>query len=439
MSRTPFTEVKLTSEQEHALNVARVAFSIQSPFYAHTYHELGKEVISRDVPTAATDGRHIVINPEYFCAHITPEQVFILAHEMSHVVGRHTQRIKHYQQEGNIRGKPFDAQFANICADYVINADLVETKVGQHNPDWLLHPDVKGSDLWEEVYERLWVDPPVSGSPTKPPGQGDQPGQCAHIPRTPAGDGKRVPGKRDPQAQAKGGQFDDHLPPPVNPVTGESQLPTEDEFREAVVRAAAVAKSRGQLPANIKRMVDELLTPQVNWREHVRMLITGKVGFRGETWVRPNRRRLALNPIVIMPGKKGYGAELVVVGVDTSGSIGKKGLDIFFGEIGGVLADVRPRRIMVIGCDFRVTQVDEVGTLDEFEGVRAEGIKGGGGTRFEPVFDHVEENNLRPECLIYLTDGKGSFPDEAPAYPVIWGMTGQVEPPFGETVKIELN
>jgi predicted metal-dependent peptidase len=40
--------------------------------------------------------------------------------------------------------------------------------------------------------------------------------------------------------------------------------------------------------------------------------------------------------------------------------------------------------------------------------------------------------------LIYLTDGKGSFPDEAPAYPVIWGMTGQVEPPFGETVKIEL-
>ena len=47
---------------------------------------------------------------------------------------------------------------------------------------------------------------------------------------------------------------------------------------------------------------------------------------------------------------------------------------------------------------------------------------GGGGTRFEPVFDHIaaDTEHDTPECLIYLTDGLGSFPDREPDYPVLW-------------------
>jgi predicted metal-dependent peptidase len=225
------------------------------------------------------------------------------------------------------------------------------------------------------------------------------------------------------------------MDPPVDPVTGDVDLPDENEFREAIARAASVAKAVGKLPGNLQRMVDEILAPQVNWRDQIRLTMTGLIGSRGESWRRPNRRRLALNPIVMLPGRNGYGCETVVVAVDTSGSVSPKELDAYMGEVGGILADVRPRRIIVIGCDARVTQVDEVRSLDEFEGVRAKGIKGGGGTRFAPVFDYVLEHDLRPEALIYCTDLQGTFPVE-PAYPVVWCATTNDPVPFGDVVRL---
>jgi predicted metal-dependent peptidase len=246
----------------------------------------------------------------------------------------------------------------------------------------------------------------------------------------------RKGGKEDERAKANGGRFDEHLPPSTDPVTGKEDLPDEQEFKEAIAKAAAAAKAMGKMPAGFQRMVDEILQPQVNWREHVRMLLTGRLGARHETWNRPNRRRLVLNPIVILPGRRGFGAEDVVCVVDTSGSTGQKELDSFFAEVGGVLQDVRPKRIHVVWCDAAVAGVDVVSSLDELGAVRAN-PKGGGGTDFRPPFEWVREQGLKPETLIYLTDGYGSFPDD-PGYPTVWCMTTDVEPPFGDTVRIEV-
>ena len=459
MAKHPFTVAKTTAAQDRALATARVAFMVASPFYSHLYHSLGEEVITRDVPTLATNGRHIAINPDYLCGLTVPEQVFALAHEMSHLVCRHPQRMTHYEKLGDVKGKPANAKFANVCADYVINADLIETGVGACNPNWLFRSDVTGADLWEDVYQRLWQDPP---KPPKRPKGKSQPcedglggqqgkGESDEDKEDETNDGtkpedheqgpnkklrddstKRVLGKPDPVAEANGGAFDEILlPAPAD------DLPDENEFGEAVARAASVAKAMGKLPASIERLVKEILDPQVDWRDHIRMLMTGKVGARGETWKKPNRRRLALNPMVILPGKRGYGAELVVVAVDTSGSIGEKELATFFAEVGGILQDVKPRRIIVIGCDAAVSQVDEVTSLDEFEGLREKGIRGGGGTRFEPVFEHIAEHDLRPEAMVYLTDLLGSFPSEAPGYPVVWAATTNIEVPFGDVVRIK--
>jgi predicted metal-dependent peptidase len=467
MTSHGFREVKLTYDQKQAVDIASVAFMNEAPFYAHIFYSIGRLVPTLDIPTAATDGRHVVINPEYFCKHKVSEQVFILCHELAHLVGRHAQRFKHYEKQDSCMGLPWDHEHANRCADYVINADLVDTKVGSCNPDWLYDPKIKASELWEDVYKRTYQNT-RGGQPPKPPGTGNPGGSPGTGQSTPKAGGKSGDGPEGPSGPgrpkgvgagqsppsktfsqsekairgAKGdgtvGSFDQILEPPTDPATGAPDLPDESEFREAIARAAAAAKSMGKLPGNIQRMVDELLTPQVDWRDHIRMLVTGKIGARRETWARPDRRRLALNPIVVMPGRRGFGAECVVVAVDTSGSIGATELQAFFTEIGGVLNDCKPKRIFVIGCDTRVTQVDEVSTLDEFEGMRAKGIKGGGGTRFEPVFDYVEKHNLRPETLIYMTDMMGSFPTEAPRYPTIWAATTDHEGPWGETVRIKL-
>ena len=449
-----YREAKLSPSEVRALEIARVAFMQEAPFYSHLYFSLGQEVITRDLSTAATDGKRIYLNPDYFCPLPVSKQVFILAHEMSHFVCRHPQRFAHYRKEGSLKGLPWVQAWANVCADYVINADIVATMPNAKiDPAWLFDPSITGNELWEDVYTRtLKVIKP-------PPGMGQGKGNDAGQPEDqPHGDpgipsnvsvpdtkqhkdqGKGLKNvKEDAKAQANDlpGRFDDIFEPEIDPVTGEPDVADENEFKEAVARAAAVAQAQGKLPANMKRLVEELLTPQVDWKDHIRLLMTGKIGARGETWKRPNRRRLALNPIVVLPGRRGYGCELVVVGVDTSGSIGPKQLQTFFSEVGGILNDVKPKNIMVIGCDARVSQVDEVGSLDEFEGLRAKGIKGGGGTSFIPVFDYVEEHQLRPEALVYLTDLYGDFPDEAPAYPVIWAATTDVAVPWGEVVRIK--
>lgn len=424
------TPVALTPEQKQAIEVARVGFMAACPFLCHYFYGEMTDVYTMDIPTAATDGRRIFINPVYITEKKPAERVFIYAHEVYHVIMSHCQRVKHYATEKTLRGIEFDKSQFNQAADYVINADLIEQGVGMINPSWLYDPKYTGADLAEDVYEKIYQK--------QPPGGGGCKGKTAGQ------GGKAKPGKGDAQADANGGSFDEIMEPAVDPVTGKEDLPDQAEFKEAIARAAGAAKAIGNMPGSFKRLVDEILEPQVDWREHVRMLITGRIGSRAETWNRPNRRRLALSKgnieqMVIMPGRKGYGCDTVVVGYDNSGSIGDKEAAAFFAEIGGVLNDVRPKRVVLMVCDTRVTQVDEANSLDELQVIRKKGIKGGGGTLFQPVFEKVEELGLKPAALIYLTDMCGPLDFKGPSYPTIWCSTSKgITAEFGDVVEIKL-
>lgn len=417
-----YTAVTLTPEQTEAVEIAHVGFMAACPFYAHLFYAECKEVPTLDIPTAATDGRTIFYNPEYLTTLTPAERVFVFAHEMDHVLSRHPQRGATYARDKSVDGTPFDQDQLNISMDYVINAGLIEQGIGQMNPSWLYADDVTGADLSEEVYARKYKKKP------------DAPTNYGQSGKGPKG------ARRDKTADAAGGQFDTVLPPPVDPVTGKEDVMDDSTFKEAVSRAAAAAKAMGNLPEALKKRIESILEAQVDWTEHVRMLLTGKMGARHETWDRPNRRRLVLNPMLIMPGRRGYGAELVVVGLDTSGSIysSLKALDAFFAEVRAILADIRPKRVVLIECDATVGRVSEASTLDDLEYARSRGVTGGGGTRFEPVFEYVAEQDMRPDTLIYLTDLEGSFPKEKPAYPVVWCSIDPGTAPFGDTVRIKV-
>jgi predicted metal-dependent peptidase len=437
-------EVPLTPEQKYKMDVANVAFMQECPFHAHLAYSIARYVFTRDLPMAGTDGRHVFLNPDYVCGLKVSEQIAVLAHEIGgHLVTRHPQRFAYYQRVGEIKGKPVDQQLANVAADYVINADILATiPRASLNPDWLYDPAIKGDELWEDVYVKLFNEreQQQQQQQQQPQGcQGSGAGEGANKRRRDA-PGALKGAAGDPKANANGGGFDEVLAPPVDSASGAPDLPDESEFLEAVSRAHAAAKAMGKLPASIERLVKDLLEPQVDWRDHVRMLITSRIGSDRSTWTKANRRRLVFNPIVIMPGKTGHGADTVVVGVDTSGSISERELSAFWAEVGGVLADCRPRRIIVIGCDAAVRERDvhEVTSLDELEHTRMQGLGGGGGTSFVPVFEYCGEHDIRPETLIYLTDGYGQFPAEAPAYPTIWAMTTDQQAPFGEVVRLKV-
>lgn len=437
------TRVDLTPEQDEMMVAARVAFYKACPFFCSFYYDQLQEYPTLGVPTAATDGRRVFINPEYVFKLRIQEIVFVIAHETYHAVWRHVIRMKYYMREKFIESLPFDPEFFNTCADYVINADLLDLKIGQMNPNWLHHPEVNGSDLVEEVYVKLWVAPPPP-----PPGGG---GQCEGEGEGEGGSGggstgtnpnlpkPSVYGKGSrPDHDAKDGRFDELLEPFRDPVSGKEDISDEVVFKEAVARAEQAAKAVGNMPGSLQRLVDQILEPQVDWKEHVRMLITGKVGNRRETWLRPNRRRLVLNPIVIMPGKQGHGCELVAVWIDNSGSVGKNEYNAFFSEVGGIMNDVRPKRMFVGWCDAKVQRTAWVESLDEVFDRFYEPTPGGGGTSFIPPFAYMIEHEINPETLVYLTDMMGPFPRQAPDYPVVWCASTAHVGPWGETVRIRV-
>ena len=125
--------------------------------------------------------------------------------------------------------------------------------------------------------------------------------------------------------------------------------------------------------------------------------------------------------------------EIVIV-VDTSASIGTKELEQFAGEINAITNDAWPESIRVIYCDAAVQAVEEFGPSDPIK----LSPKGGGGTDFVPPFRWVEENDIEPKCLIYLTDlCCHSFPGP-PDYPVLWVTDSHKTAPFGETLRISV-
>ena len=97
---------------------------------------------STSVPTGATNGKQILINEKFFKQLNQQEQIFLLLHEVMHVVLHHVSRI---QKRDPIR--------YNKAGDYVINEYLI--KQGFIMPDGGLYEAQYTGLSTEEIYELL--------------------------------------------------------------------------------------------------------------------------------------------------------------------------------------------------------------------------------------------------------------------------------------------
>ena len=75
---------------------------------------------------------------------------------------------------------------------------------------------------------------------------------------------------------------------------------------------------------------------------------------------------------------------------------------------------------------------------EEFKTIRPEG---GGGTRFDIIFDYVQKemSDDLPVSIIILTDGYAPFPEEVEAVdiPVLWLINNEeVTPPWGKVARM---
>lgn len=172
--------------------------------------------------------------------------------------------------------------------------------------------------------------------------------------------------------------------------------------------------ARGEIPAEIARVIREASGMAVDWRRLFHQLADPFIGREEFSLSHPNRRHLEADFIV--PGLTDEKLSMLVVSVDTSGSMDSRFLDIVASEIRG-LAD-KAEECLVITCDARIHDVvrteEILGFLEERR------WRGGGGTSHLPVFDYIRKNHILPSLFIGITDLLSEFPKRPPPYPVLW-------------------
>ena len=426
------TKCDVTPQQLHKFSKLKTAMLWAQPGIAHLWYTMMQDThgeaayFTKDIPIAATDDKQMFINPDTFLEHPLDEQVYIGAHEVLHAMLNHCGQAHIFRQRGSITypdGKvlKFDNKTMGVAQDCVINAILIEGRIGTAPDSACLNPNITGQMSVVDAYRAIYEEPAPSGGGGKEgpgKGKGDE-------------DGK---GKGEGTSGGKGG-FDEHL----EPGTSEGKDPTQaqqdrsdGEWKMAVAAAQASSKAQGKLPMALERIFKELLEPQVDWTDQIRSFFARKVGNSSTTWN-------SLDPALVIrgvgaPGRQGKGAGLIVVAADTSGSVTQAMMDKFMAEVGGIISDVRPKTLILMQCDAAVQSYEECDDVEDLKRVK---IKGGGGTNFKPVFRRIAKEDLEPDALVYLTDGYGGFPSKAPSYPMIWGnITPGMKYPFGDVIDL---
>lgn len=202
-------------------------------------------------------------------------------------------------------------------------------------------------------------------------------------------------------------------------------------WQQRLAGAAQSAMTAGKLGDSMMRLVDFMLQPKLPWRSLLAQFMSA-IARDDYSYSRPSSRR---GDPALFPSLRS--AQLnVVVALDTSGSISDKEINEFVSEIDAIKGTVRAR-VILQACD---AQLAEGGpwTFEPWEEFNRDSIrlKGGGGTRFTPVFDWTDQQDTRPDLLVYFTDAEGVFPEAEPNYPVIWLVKGKAKVPFGQRIQL---
>lgn len=422
--RITYEVIPLSPKQQIAWEQTKTNFLLRCPAFAHILYTLmsksagdSRAIFTKEVPIAATDGSNLLLNPETFFGYTLNERVFIIAHEVCHGIFNHMGLIHGFKKRQKVRYADgteldFDMGQMNIAMDLVINDLLVENKIGTYNKQWYHDPSkVKGTDSVIDAYRKIY-DPTQTGNGSSGPCNGGQGGFDQHL----------APG----QVQGKDAQQ----------AVAEREADAQ-EWKAQLAQGIASAKAKGLLPAGLERMFSQELEPKITWSEHIQGFFARKVGSGNSDWRRPDRRHIVRDEQLYLPSRTGYGAERVVVGVDTSGSVNRETLDMFMAEMSGILEDVRPKELIVMFCDAKVHSVDYCEEPSDLTHLRA---KGGGGTDMGKIFEKVEAMGLEKDvdAVVILTDGLTPFPSKVPDYPVLWGSIYCTPDkyPFGEVVMI---
>jgi len=401
------TDPKIDREVREQLITARVGLLLKSSFFGNLATRLKLVNADEWCSTAATDGRNFYYNSRFVKMLQPKELEFLFGHEVLHVV---------YDHFGRRMSR--DAQLWNVANDYAVNGDLVRHRVGEKITSVPCLFDTKYDGMSsEEIYNHLYenaekininqlidrlLDDHLDGE-----GEGEGEGE----------------GDKDGKGRPK--------------LTDEERQQIRDEIKEAVL-SAAQASDAGNIPAGVKRIIQNLTEPKMDWRELLRMQMESTIK-SDYTWMRASRKGWHMD--AVMPGLKNDEMIDICVMLDASGSIDESMLKDFLSEVQGIMNQFGQFRIHIATFDTevynsRTYDSENMETMLDYE------VSGGGGTDFDCIFSYLKENNIEPKRLIVFTDGYpfGSWGDENYA-DTLWILHGTktIVPPWGQFAYYEEN
>ena len=355
---------------------------------------------SKNLPTAATDGRKIFFNEDFLNSLSSKEQNALMLHEVLHMALLHV-----------TRRQSRDPHIWNIAADIVVN-DLIERNTSFPLPEGAITDNRFQDKSVEYIYEALL--------------KSKKKYKLVITDILESSNLNNDESKKD---------SNDVMEPLSQEETDEIESFWKDKM-EILKNSSEhqLSNGKGSLPAGIEQEISTILEPEVDWR-HALWKYVGKTPADFDDLDRRFiYKGLYLESLLTE-------AVEVSVCIDTSGSVSDELLKQFAGELKGILRSYPNVKCSLFFADTNLTGPYEIDRIEQMPKA-----VGRGGTSFVPFFDylkkHGEENNLlgNNKLSIYFTDGYGDFPSQEPNNPTMWlvckdGLETQSFP-FGEVVRI---
>ena len=417
---------QLSAEQRLSKNITQI---MGNPKYVALAGVLmiGEKGIKDDCPTAYTNGRDDYYGRAFVDGLADSEFRFLILHETYHKLFKHLTTWEHLYKD--------DPKLANMACDYVINLMIADEnrdmfavmpKDAEGNAIGLLDEKFRNMDT-AQVYKILKQEQEENGGG----GEGDEESEKSE------GD----EGASGGSGAGAGGGLDEHDWEGAQEMDADEQRGLAREIDEAIRQGALTA---GKVGSGGNRAIDQLLQPEVNWREVLREFITETCrGNDDSTWRQPSRRHLAMG--ILRPSGITERVGELVIAIDTSGSIGQHELTKCLSEIKGVCDTVKPESVRILYWDTKVCSDELYGdvpnacaSLEQL--TQTTKPAGGGGTMVQCVPDYIRDKNINAQAVIVLTDGYLGGDWGTWTMPLLWGILDNksARPTIGKTLHINL-
>ena len=406
---------------------ALIILNTKTPVHYTTL--LATEVIWTDaIPTAATDGVYVYVNPEFFRSLGSDGQrAFLLGHEVSHIILRHPQRSLAYQKRGFFRhGMKFIHSIYNSAADYVINDDLIAMGL-EPIPQGLYSDTYKRNDVVDTVYADIYEDQPEEPEGDEP--ESDEGGYPSDESDPQSNGGGEETQDESDDADAQSGK-------PADNMSGEGDLPApaghdyhltpeyegDDEeqadgaaqdghdISEAIDRGLDQMEAEGKDTSRVSDSVkgggnrhrsDE--RSNVSWTSELADRVT-RVGKGERTRFSRIKVRQYATIGVISPETIGEFTRLTVIS-DISSSVRDEPFNAYLNELAAIQDAVNPvEGVTVLWTNHEVERVDEAYSSDEL--LNLDMPCKGGGTRMHAGVEWLDQNGIESDLIMVFTDGE---------------------------------